>query len=223
MLGADWGLRASQPPHFATKLITAPATEPFTLQQAKLHCKIDIDDENPNLSRWITAARQKVERDTQRALMPQTWDLFLDAFYQWPYLPYAANIGYPRWPFAQTIKLPYPPLQSVTAVYSTDSSGVETTWSATNYVVDTASEPGRLGLSDSGSWPTGTRSFQPGRIRYVAGYADADSIPKDLSMAVALLIGWFSENRDLSPLLRGETESTAYDRLIANYVIWGAA
>lgn len=190
------------PPRIATKLITPPAVEPFTTAEAKLHCKIEIDDDNPNLSKWIRAARMKVENDTQRALLPQTWDAFVD--------------GFPYW--RAWLSLPFPPLQSVTSVNSTDTAGVETVWNATNYIVDASSTPGRIALTDTGAWPTSLRLFQSGRIRYVAGYATPAAIPADLLMAMALLIGWFSENREPSAF-----DVSMYEALIQNYTVFSAA
>lgn len=203
------------PAHTATKLITPPSVEPFALDEAKLHCRIDTDADDALVANWIRAARTKVQKDTGRALLTQTWDLFLDRFYQPGQI--VSDFGWPRyWP--RWIQVPYPPLQSVTSVNQTDTAGVETVWSAANYVVDVASEPGRIALSDLGAWPTGTRTFQPGRVRFVAGWTDPELIPDDLRQAMALWIGWFSEHRDPSAI-----ERDAYDSLISNYVMYSAA
>jgi uncharacterized phiE125 gp8 family phage protein len=190
--------------HTATKLITPPSVEPFTLSEAKLHCRIRISDEDALISKWITAARRKVEKDTGRALLTQTWDLFLDSFY--------SDDSY------HTIVVPYPPLQSVTSVNSTNTAGAETVWPSSNYVVDTASEPGRIALSDLGSWPSSLRMFQPGRVRFVAGYATAADIPGELLQAMAKLIAGYDQSRELSAFDRSE-----YDELIGHYSIFSAA
>jgi uncharacterized phiE125 gp8 family phage protein len=201
--------------HLATKLITPPAVEPFTLDEAKLHCRIDIEDDNVNIAKWIRAARMRVERDTGRALLTQTWDLFLDAFpgtpMHWSSLPWPASV-------MPMIAIPYPPLQLVTSVNVTDTAGAETVWSSTNYIVDTASTPGRLALTDTGAWPTATRQFQPGRIRFLAGWTSPTLIPGDLLQAVALWIGWFSEHRE--PVA---VECEDYDRLVGPYAYFEAA
>lgn len=219
MYPGDFPRRA--PAHTAPKLITPPAIEPFSLEDAKSHCRIVIGDEDNDVMRWIRAARTKVERDTGRALLTQTWDLSLDAFYG-PGGYFVADFGWPRYG-ARTITIPYPPLQSVTSVTVTDTAGTETVWSATNYIVDTASEPGRIALTDTGSWPSSLRIFQPGRIRFIAGWTDPTLIPGDLLAAMALLIGVLSENREPLVLRRGQTESTLYDDLIAPYVMFAAA
>jgi uncharacterized phiE125 gp8 family phage protein len=154
MYGDPWTRGAA--PHTATKLITAPVIEPYTLEEAKSHCRIVITDDDARVAEWIRAARTKVEKDTGRALLTQTWDLFLDAFYCGG--PYLGDFGWPRYA-RPAIEVPYPPLQSVTSVNQTDTNNNETVWAASNYVVDTASAPGRIGLSDTGSWPTGCEPF----------------------------------------------------------------
>lgn len=195
------GTRAYVPPHGAAKLITGPTVEPLSLADAKGHCRIDISDDDGRVAQWIRAARAKVEQDTQRALLTQTWDLMLD-----------------RVPPSWVIELPYPPLQSVTSVNATDTAGVETVWPSTNYIVDVASTPGRLGLTDSGTWPSSLRRFAPIRIRYVAGWTDPELIPADLVAGLALVIGWLSENRQPAPF-----EYECYERFIQPYAIFTAA
>jgi uncharacterized phiE125 gp8 family phage protein len=212
MYGDPWTRGAA--PHTATKLITAPVIEPYALEEAKSHCRIAITDDDARVSEWIRAARTKVEKDTGRALLTQTWDLFLDAFYCGG--PYLGDFGWPRYA-RPAILVPYPPLQSVTSVNQTDTNNNETVWAASNYVVDTASEPGRIGLSDTGSWPTGLRIFQPGRVRFVAGWTSAEGIPDSLRQAVALQIGWFSENREPNKI-----ERDAYEQLIAPFSVFSA-
>jgi uncharacterized phiE125 gp8 family phage protein len=194
------GWRTS-PPHTSTLLITPPTIEPLTLAEAKRHLRIVTDDENGEILRWIRTARRQVEQDTGRALLTQTWDLFQDG-----------SLG------SGWITLPIAPVQTVTSVNSTSSAGTETVWSATHYVVDTASVPARLGLTDSGSWPSDLRAFQPIRVRFVAGWTTAALLPPDLLAAVTLLLGWLSENRQPAPF-----EQAYYDRLIAPYQVFTAA
>lgn len=193
--GGDWtrGARTA-PPHSATKLVTPPAIEPLTLEQAKASLKIDTDDEDEQVDDWIRAARTKVERDTGRVLLTQTWDLFLD------------GIG-ECW--TESIRLPYPPLQSVTSVNQTDANNAETVWAASNYVVDATSSPGRIALADAGIWPVNLRRFQPVRIRFVAGWTTPENIPRDLIAAIKLVMGTLSENRELTGF-----EKDLYEALI---------
>lgn len=54
---------------------TADATfEPITLEQAKLHARVDTDDDDALLTLMISAARQIAERKTGRVLRASTWE-----------------------------------------------------------------------------------------------------------------------------------------------------
>lgn len=166
----------------ATKLITAPADEPVSLSEAKLHCRVDHADEDGYLQDLIVAAREHVEQVVlNRALITQTWELFLDCF-----------------PSGREIRLPLPPLQSVTGVYYTPFGGAEQTFGAANYVVDTVSEPGRIVLQRDASWPGKDLAVVNGvRIEFVAGYGDdADDVPGPVRRALLLLIGDLYEHRE---------------------------
>ncbi len=164
----------------ALKSITAPASEPVTLAEAKLHVRQDLDADDTLITGLITAAREEVERISWHGLLTQTWELVLD-----------------RWPACDAIELPHPPLQSVTSVKYTDSNGVETTWSAANYVVDTDSVPGRIVLGFNVAWPLFVLQPTGGiRIRYVAGWTSAANVPQALKQAMLLLVGHWYENRE---------------------------
>jgi len=154
-------------------LVTAPASEPVTLDELKDHLRIDGSEEDALLAMYAQAARQAIEEDTWRALMPQTWDLYLDG-----------------WPADGVIYLPRAPLQSVTSITYRNSDNLTTTLAATVYEVDVASEPGRVVLAYGQSWPTATlASSHAVKVRFVAGYADAASVPGTIKAAILLEAG----------------------------------
>jgi len=62
-------------------LNTPPAAEPVTLADAKAHLKVDSTDDDALIASLITAARARAEWHTGRALVTQSWTLWLDA---WP-------------------------------------------------------------------------------------------------------------------------------------------
>lgn len=159
-------------------LITAPATEPITIDEAKLHLRVDHDSEDTIIDRLITVARRHVELYQRRALITQTWQIWLD-----------------EWPQDGAKRLPRPPLQSVTSAkyYGTD----DTEYTFDEYSVDTDSEPGRVYLNYGESWPSTTlRPAHAIVIEYVAGYGDADDVPRNVVQAMLLLIGHLYENRE---------------------------
>src|SRR5690606_14420890 len=142
--------------------------------------RVDGTDEDTLITGLIAAARETVETFAGRALITQTWELVLD-----------------DWPDSDTIKLPRPPLQSVTSVTYVDEAGVSHTLSSASYIVDTDSEPGRLVLKAGESWPSETLQAANGvRVRYAAGYGAAAAVPEKFKLAVKLLAVHWYENRE---------------------------
>ena len=66
------------------RCVTPPTDEPLELDRAKSHCNVPLDLAEFDLDfiDWISAAREQVETDSERSLMPQTWELTLDRFPQ---------------------------------------------------------------------------------------------------------------------------------------------
>jgi uncharacterized phiE125 gp8 family phage protein len=186
---------ATEPIRTGLQLVTGPGLV-LTPSDAKGHARIDGSLEDYNVQQWIAAAARKVERDTERALLTQTWQLALDAF--------------PSWRGA--IDVPLPPLASVNFIKYYDSANVLQTLDPSAYIVDTIGN--RIGLAPTGSWPTDLRSFRPGLVEFVAGAVLADAIPENLLHAVRLAVAWLSENREPT-----KADVTSYDALIAPFVV----
>ena len=182
----------------ALKLFTAPSVEPISLAEAKLHLRVDIDDDDDLISSLITTVRIYAESITNRALIQQTWDYFADAV-----------------PASDRIVVPLPPLISVTGLYYTPYGAGESTLSSAYYTVDTNSTPGRVVLNSGYAWPGDTLAVANGfRMRFVAGYGAAGSnVPQAIRQAMLLLIGYYYENREAGGSLR------AVDMLLWNYRI----
>ena len=163
----------------ALVLVTGPATEPVSKAEAKLHLRVDGTDDDDHIDALIVSARMHVEAILRRALITQTWKLVLDS---WP---------------TEIVKFAKPPLASVVSVTYLDEAGESQTFAAGNYIVDTASEPGRLILAKNASWPS-EELYPLGavRIEYTAGYGDAEDVPQAYKQAMLLLIGHFYENRE---------------------------
>lgn len=163
------------------KLYTAPAAEPISLAEAKLHLRVDIADDDELITAQIKAAREYVEQLANRSLITQTWEYTLEAF-----------------PDGNQIVLPRPPLVSVTSVVYTDYTGTAATFSSLYYTVDTYAEPGQIVLKYGQLWPAVALATVNGVcIRYTAGYgATGASVPQRLRQAILLLLGHWYENRE---------------------------
>ena len=156
----------------ALKLITPPATEPVTMEEAKAHLGVNHTESDNQITDLITSAREYCEGYQNRAYITQTWDLWLD-----------------DWPDKDHIYIPRPPLQSVTHVkyYGTDNT--EYTMGAADYFVDDKNEPGRVALAYNKSWPTTTLRPANGVVaQFVAGYGLAASVPQKVKQAILLKI-----------------------------------
>ncbi len=167
----------------ALKLFTAPAEEPITLVEAKAHLRVDGSAEDTLITSLIVAARQWCEGYQNRAYVTQTWDMVLD---EWP-----------GDPCPDRIRIPLPPLQSVASVKYKGTDGIQVVMPAADYLVDLASQPGRLVLGYGKSWPTAT--LQPAaaiEVRFTAGYGAAAVVPETVKQAIKLLVGHLYEHRE---------------------------
>jgi len=209
-----------------------PATEPITLLDARKHCRVDTGDEDNLLSSLITAARTWCEFFTARSFITQTWRYSADAF---PYfdncysppagyglaLGSVANPGnsYTAWINFAAIRLPKPPLQSVTSIIYDDMNGVATTLSSTLYRVDTDSEPARLTPAYGQIWPIVRAQTGAVRILYVAGYGAASAVPDPIKHAIRLLVGHWYLNREAVTTTPGSEQPMAVEALLTPYVL----
>lgn len=160
-------------------LVTPPAEEPISLDEAKSQASIHSNDDNGLIGSYIVAARQAAETYLQRALFTQTWQLQLTDFADIIWLPMAA------------------PLQSVTSVKYYDSAGTLQTLSTSFYTVDTTSEPGRVLRAPNQVWP----STQADRlvvviITYVCGKSSVADIPEAVKQGIRLHVSASDADRN---------------------------
>jgi len=198
-------------PRFGLSLKTAPAAEPVTLVQAKLHLRVDGADDDALINTLIASSRRYVENVTDRALINQTWEMFMDRFSShhghhghhghgnsepwWDGVREGAisNLhGHPQ----RHVEITKSPLSSVVQISTFDTDDTETVFAAANYIVDTASARGRVVLRDGVVWPTALRPANAIKIEFVAGYGTAGTdVPDDILVAMKELIAHWYENR----------------------------
>ena len=178
----------------ALTIVTEPATEPLTLEEIEEHLRLSetsTGSEDDLLLIFLTAARRYCELDQSHAYIEQTWNLVLDDF--------------PRGGF---IKVPRPPLMSVTHVKSYGIGGTAVTMTAGRYYVDTDSKPGGVHLVSGESWPSTPGQPASGvEVQFVAGYGSAaSSVPGEVKQAIQLVIGHMYEHREGSDVARMSPE-----------------
>lgn len=189
-------------PRRALSLVTGPVAEPVTLATAKIHLRLDIDDDDDYIRTvLIPAARSWVEKYCRRALYKQTWRLTLD-----------------RFPNVKDSDLVIPPFLSVSGITYLDAANVEQTLDPTQYTVDMADEDVRIYIPStyaSALYNGGLSTTVWGwvKITYVSGYTDGivlgqnggnplegdplNKIPAELKLGILLLVDHFYENREL--------------------------
>jgi uncharacterized phiE125 gp8 family phage protein len=161
----------------STKIIAPPELEPITLEEAKLHLRVDGTDEDVLIGLLIIAAREAAEHETWRALMTQTLELGLSC---WPCKIY----------------LPHPPVISVTSIKYLDLAGILQTLDPEDYIVDDYSEPAKIVPAYGKCWPMIRHQPNAILVRYEAGYPNITSVPQAIKSWMMLRIGTLYRNRE---------------------------
>ena len=108
------------------------------------------------------------------------------------------------WPECGYIELPMPPLDSITSIVYTDSSGTNNTWSSAEYQVDASGFVGRVSPAYGYSWPSSVLRVMAGvTVTYKAGYGAATSdVPERIKHAIKMVLGDLWENREDSDIVQ---------------------
>lgn len=161
--------------------ISAPAVEPLSLAEARLHLRLDGDAEDDLVAALVVAARQMAESVLGRALIRQDFRLWLD---RWP-------------PGRRAVDLPRPPLAEVTAVSLHDDDGGQSPLDPALWLADRVATPGRLVLRAGAPAPVAARVANGIAIDYRAGYGEAGAdVPEPIRRGMALLVGHLFESRE---------------------------
>lgn len=193
--------------------VTAPASEPVTLTEAKTQCRVDSSDDDTYLGTLIQAAREYVEDVLDTALITQVWAVRYDDFE------------------ADHIVLPKPPLTSatITVTYIDDSGSKQTLSSASSHFqVDYRAVPGAIYPNYSESWPSVRLQENAVTVQFSCGYGTAADVPQKHKNLMLLLIAHWYEMRQ--PVVAGYSQvlpvPQTFDTLLAacgwgDYRPWG--
>ena len=190
------------------KLITPASTLAVSLVEAKAHLRVDSSDEDTLITALITSATETAEQITGRAIMPQTWELTQDAF-------------------DDPMVLTRVPVASVTSVNYLNESG--------NLIVLDPSAYDLYNTDDFGyatvlpayetAWPATRDTTNAVAVRYVAGYADAASVPEGIKQWIKLTVSAMFENREAEAYSSSAVSTTVkmsfVDALLDRYRVWG--
>ena len=160
---------------------TAPTIWPVTVQECKDMAGIEHTALDTVIERMLHTATEEAENYMERQIMTATHKLILDA-----------------WPPGDRIELPWAaPLQSVTSVAYTDSSGdAQTLTASTDYNVDTDGEPGKISLAYGKTWPSVYGEPDVITITYVCGWTAATSVPDPIVIWILRRVATLIEHRE---------------------------
>ena len=201
------------------QLVTPPAEEPVTLIEAKLHLRVDFDDDDTLIASLITAARQAAETLTGRQFITARWKQVLDCF------PGPSLMGVPA---GQAFTLPghaillaKAPVQSVVSINYLDMGSVNQTMSALTYTVDAASEPARITPVFGQIWPICLPQIGAVSVTFDAGYGTAAQVPEGIKSWIKLRVGsLYAHREEVAALSRGRIDSLPFiDGLLDPYKV----
>lgn len=145
--------------------------EPVSLAEAKLHCRIDSDVDDPLLAIYITSSREWAEAFLGYAVTKSTLELDLPAFPE-------GDIALGDAPLA------------VTSITYRDVGGVQQTLAADAYAFDL--ETAAVRPAAGGAWPAGSAVT----VRFDAGFSAAGDdpqvrpLPRSIVAAVLLVVAY---------------------------------
>lgn len=173
-------------------MIAGPAVEPVTLYEAKVHLRVDTDEEDVLLAALIRAARVRCEQFTRRAFVTQTIRYTTDQMpeFDGDWLMSERSI----W---ADVELPRPPFQSLVAVsYATDTSDEIPLTPASYRISLGGEEPSRLMLRGP-FIQTLPREFDAMTVDFTAGYGDRGlDVPDPIRQAILVTVSSMYEDRE---------------------------
>lgn len=174
------------------RLITAATEAAVSIDEFKIHARLDGHDEDSDILTKLTAAQDYIadEELGGRALTTSTWEYSIEG-----------------WPCRSYFEMPLGNLQSVTWIKYTDSAGTVNTWSSAEYKLVRAYAASTDGTNDAGlgrvwlgvnrCWPSAMLDTgEPITIRFVAGWKDAAHVPAKIKAAIELMAAHLYRNRE---------------------------
>lgn len=179
-----------------------PPDEPVTIAEAKTYCRFESAAFDDDFARWISAARDLIERDSSRCLVPKVGELYLERF---------------PTDFILLERVPATGLDSISYL---DGDGDRVTWDSSKYRSDLNREPGIIVPAIGQTWPTAKRIVGSVIVTLDLGYATASDVPHLAKQIILFLVGHWFVNPDSQGLIPKEI-AESYQNLVRR-LSWGA-
>ncbi len=201
--------------HGHAQMVTPSATPLVSLDDIKMHLRVDHNAEDNYLLGLVAAAVQWCEQLTRRCFLSSTYVLHLDDFPSSLRLNRGAHYSISR----REIRILPSPLLSVESItYLADADTRETLATDRYDVIADAHVPLVLPVYD-GSWPDAIVHPSSVQIAFTAGYgASPSDVPWPIIQAVMMLAGHLYENREATAPIQIHSVPYAVEALLAPYV-----
>jgi uncharacterized phiE125 gp8 family phage protein len=172
----------------------APIEHPVSIEEVKDHIRWEsAAADEAQIMIYLRSAVEQMDGAAgllNRALITQTWELTFDWF--------------PR----GAIRIPLPPLQSITSVQYIDTAGATQTLAASKYKVLNLNSPTRAGQIETAfgeTWPSTRDEGEAVTVTFVAGYGLRNAVPEHIRHLLLFTIQDAYDGRapvDAKPLTR---------------------
>lgn len=176
--------------------------EPVTVAEAKNYCRFESSAFDTDFARWISSARNLIERDTSRRLVPQVGELYLE-----------------RFP-TDGIYLEQVPVTEIDSVTYLNGSGARVEWDSGDWRADLSREPGIILPAFGKTWPVAWRTVGSVIVTTSVGYALPADVPDFAKQIILFLVGHWFTNPDLAGLIPREMQDS-YQAMVRR-LSWGA-
>lgn len=175
------------------------ATNPlFTTADAKDFLKVDTTADDDLIDNLIKAATQSCEEYTNQYFMDTLVTQYSD-----------------NW--LEVYRLYKSPVSSITHIKYYDTNDSLQTLASSNYILDDASKPARIGLAVDGTLPSLADRINAVEVKYTVGYGTSSTdVPEGIRQAVLMTIGNWYENRQSVITGRTATELPLSSQYLLN-------
>ena len=179
-------------------------TEPITLTEAKTYLKVDGDDDNTYITELCSMVRQMVEKETNTALVENTFIQYYNDFPKGDFeLQIAGNM-----------------VSADLIITYNSTSGTKTLAITTDYLYTKGQ--GLTKIQSVDGWPADVKNETNSiKIQYKmkpeGGIESATFLPLPLKQAMYLLLGHYYDNRSAVTFGNAKELPMGYKRIINNY------
>lgn len=160
-------------------LVTPPTALAVSLDDVKLALRVTHNLEDTHIESLIKAATKFLEDRLGQQFITATWRLILDEF-------------------DDEIRLPRPPLITVSSITYVDSGGTTQTLDAADYQINSSRMPALISPARLSFWPASdSDTYNAVQVNYTAGYGATEaSVPDTIKQAIKMLVSHWYQVRE---------------------------